>query len=46
MVFDSIGNVVPWNWKFIIPNIKPTYGFGLRLWIQELEILALEMDVG
>jgi hypothetical protein len=22
-----------------------TYGFGLQLWIQELEILALDMDV-
>ena len=32
--------------KFTISNIKTTYGFGSQIWIQELEILALEIDVG
>ena len=46
VVFGCIGDVAPELGKFTIATVKPTYGFGIRLRIQELEKMDLKMDIG
>ena len=46
IVFGGVGDVAPEFGKFTISTIKPTYGFGLRFRLEELEKLDLKMDIG
>ncbi len=46
IIFGGIGDVAPELGRFTIATVKPTYGFGLRLRIDELSKLDLKMDIG
>ena len=46
VIFGGIGDVAPEIGKFTIATVKPTYGFGIRLRIEEVEKLDLKMDIG
>jgi hypothetical protein len=46
ILFAGIGDVAPSVGRITISTVKPTYGFGIRFRIDELEKVEIRMDVG
>jgi hypothetical protein len=46
ILFAGIGDVAPSPGRITISTVKPTYGFGIRFRIDELEKVEVRMDVG
>jgi hypothetical protein len=46
ILFAGIGDVAPSLGRITISTVKPTYGFGIRFRIDELEKVEVRMDVG
>jgi outer membrane protein assembly factor BamA len=46
ILFAGIGDVAPSIGRITISTVKPTYGFGIRFRIDELEKVEIRMDVG
>ncbi|MFI5236961.1 MAG: BamA/TamA family outer membrane protein [Ignavibacteriales bacterium] len=46
ILFAGIGDVAPSLGKIEISTVKPTYGFGIRFRIDELQKIEIRMDVG
>jgi len=44
--FVGIGDVASALDKFSVANVKPSYGFGLRFRLEEVQKLDLKMDIG
>ncbi|MEJ2104104.1 MAG: BamA/TamA family outer membrane protein [Ignavibacteriaceae bacterium] len=46
ILFAGFGDVAPSISKIEISNVKPTYGFGIRFRLDELQKVEVRMDIG